>query len=197
MKNKMKNAVSSIFIILIIVSCSSNIPKDIEYSVVSYGELTKVNINKRTDINVLMEIADEVKKDKCRDVFFYVNGENIERGGCWASVTYHPSKSAHINGISDSQESNMLNPKLPEGEIIGKWVDNTTYSERTMIFFKRNDSLKLREVYKDGGYNDIKLVKKKDRYLYDGSVDQQFTIEKNGNLSVYGAKEKYYECKPL
>ena len=197
MRHKIGKAVISIVTTLIIASCSSNIPKDIKYSVLSYGELTKVSINKRTDVNVLMEIADEVKKDNCRDVFFFLNDENLDRGGCWASVTYHPTKSATINGTSDSQISNLENPNLPSGEIIGKWIDKATYSERTIIFFKRNDSLKLREVYKDGGFNDIKLVKKKDRYLYDGSIDQQFTIEQNGNLSVYGAKEKYYELKPL
>lgn len=102
-----------------------------------------------------------------------------------------------LNSCSNEVKNKNESDGIPSSQIIGKWADKSAMP-RTMIFFKRNDSLLLKSIYEDGsGGIDLfidTLIGSQRRFSRAGWPNEEwYIIEENGNLGVYGVNGKYWE----
>ena len=74
---------------------------------------------------------------------------------------------------------------LPDGEIIGKWADETLGLAHTAIIFQQNGQYAVRKVYGDGSFGDFGLARSGDFFKYEMAYDEYYKIENNGDLGRY------------
>lgn len=132
-------------------------------------------------------------------IFFHLKG--FENGAAWARVDY-PNYKLEIIGTSKTQGNSLDNPLLTDLkniEVIGKWKDLTSFSERTLIIYKSESKYFIRWYYKDNSFDDVDIQKKQNKYkvVNKNNYDEWYVVEQNGNLGTYSSKGKFSEAIPL
>jgi hypothetical protein len=122
-------------------------------------------------------------------IFYWMHDMDIGKESAWAISHYNASDDGHlqitIQGASDEEETIMKTTAIPKGEIIGRWFDNSAYSENVITIFKENNQLKLRQVYSDGSFGDKNLKLQGGKYTYPNDFGEYLKIEDTGDLGWY------------
>lgn len=84
---------------------------------------------------------------------------------------------------------------IPNGEIIGIWLDEL-YPSKNIIYIEKNQ-YKLRQSFSDGSYGDIILTKDGDIYFYDNEDGAFYEIEDDRTLSLKDALGEIVNMKRL
>lgn len=176
---------------------TNKIPSDVKYEIVSETfqktykkSIIKVTLNKKVTKEVLAIIAEEVKLEypsaKNYMISYYL--PDMESDRAWAITNFNPDPDISILGSTEAEYNKMKAGSNPNGDIIGRWKDETPCLERTIIIYKQKDSLKLRSIYKDGSFGDYALMAdklNKSKFLKTSYKNECYIIESDGNLGTY------------
>lgn len=176
---------------------TNKIPSDVKYEIVSETfqktykkSIIKVTLNKKVTKEVLAIIAEEVKLEypsaKNYMISYYL--PDMESDRAWAITNFNPDPDISILGTTEADDNKMKAVPNPNGEIIGRWKDNTPYLERTIVIYKQKNIVKLRSIYKDGSFGDDKLIADKIdklKFVKSSYSKEYYIIEPDGSLSTY------------
>lgn len=204
-----------ILTVIALTSCGgphTNIPDDIKYEIIDEGRYDWLNkcklnirLNKKVDEQVLKDIAMALREDRKKFENLYIGYllPDMEPGaGAWATTHFTPDLEIKILGATKEEDKMLDEIPMPEGEIIGKWRDETLMIESVEIIYKADGKVRIQTTYKDGSQSDYELTEKqengKTRYDFvDISRDEYFIVEDNGNLGMYGENGKFKEAKKM
>lgn len=112
--------------------------------------------------------------------------------GAWATSHFTPNLEIKIQGIDKVNEKKLTGASNPVGsEQIGKWYDSRPYVESTLIIYKLNGKLKLRQIFKDGSFSDKSLTQSGSKYIYSNDFGEFLKIESDGNLGWYSENGRF------
>jgi len=81
-----------------------------------------------------------------------------------------------------------VSAETPSGEIIGKWLDESSYAGGKYTLMKRNEKTIMVVRYKDGSHSEKEMIQKNQSgrlRLEKREGDEYYLIEKNGSLGSY------------
>jgi len=140
----------------------------------------------------LKEIATKMRnenKEYEKLFIFYLLPDMTIGSEAWATTHYNTELEINIIGATKKEEGAMKTSTSPEGEIIGKWYDKTSYMEHSVIIFKVNEQFKIKETYKDGSIieKDLEYSKTNGRskFTYKNDFGEYLLIEHDGRLGQY------------
>lgn len=193
-------SIAYVIIALIITSCANYNPVE-EYNCKILDSETMKTLKKTIYIQIpeqlteqqLTEIATFLRNENNqyeRLFIFYLLPEMKIGSGAWATTHYNTSLEVNILGASETEEEEEMKSDLDvEGEVIGKWYDNSPYMEHSIIIYKQNDVYKLKETYKDGSINEKELeyidLNGKSKFIYENDHGEYLLIESDGRLGQY------------
>lgn len=127
-----------ILTVTLLSACSGNktsIPDDIKYEIIDEGRYDWLNkcklnirLNKKVDEQVLKDIAMALRKDRKEFENLYIGYllPDMEPGaGAWATTHFTSDLEIKILGATKEEDKMLDEIPMPEGEIIGKWRDET------------------------------------------------------------------------
>jgi hypothetical protein len=159
-----------------------------------------IRLEKELERLEIREIAKTIKKENPDFNTYFISYYLPEMkigSGAWATSHFNPDLEVKIHGIKKKEVNKLKSIEMPEGEIIGKWIDNRPYAESTIIIFKQKNQLYYRQGFKDGSYGDEKLKLKNNKYIYDNDFGEYFKIESDGNLGWYSSNGRFALAKRL
>lgn len=196
-----------IFTVMALTSCGGLKYKIINEETNPAISKCKLNIclNKKVDEQVLKDIAMDLRVDrkKFENLYIFYLLPDMEPGaGAWATTHFTPDLEIKILGATKEEDKMLDEIAMPEGEIIGKWRDETLMIESVEIIYKADGKLRIQTIYHDGSQSDYELIEKqengKTRYDFvDNPHGEYFIVEDNGNLGMYGENGKFKEAKKM
>jgi len=151
-----------------------------------------IQIPKQLTEEQIKEIAQQIKRDNVnfeRLFILYLLPDMKIGRGAWATSHYNPTLEINIMGVDQATEEKLKNVDTVEGELVGKWYDNSPYGEHTVVIYKANGQFKMIEKFKDGRERkkDLKASKHngKQKFTYDNDYGDYLIIEMDGSLGSY------------
>ncbi|QSH40689.1 hypothetical protein P0136_11965 [Lentisphaerota bacterium ZTH] len=189
--------------------------KDIRYKIISESSDDdfsrcglRIELLEPVDQKTLKKIAMQLRSNRQHFsylwIWYYIKGLNTDKW-VWAHSHFKPDglelkiSRSPLFKINKLQKTTV---KKNYDQIIGKWFDDTPGKESiTTIYVENGRSFALIN-YIEGNYELEKLKKTeyrgKTKYdIIEGKSIKYFIIEENGNLGVYGYKDKFRQDKPL
>jgi hypothetical protein len=160
-----------------------------------------VELNTRKSKAELMDIANDIRSTRKKYsklwISYYVFGIK-DHTTSWASTNFTPDLNVEILGASEEEIRKMNSVPVPTGKI-GKWQDERPLAESGIILFTKDNKVYMRRSLRDGSFVDKEFVKKSQggKIIFMDKNDTNngyFSIEKNGNLGMYGESGKYSEA---
>lgn len=187
------------FLLSLIISCSDQKALDkyncevLGFEVMStFKKTIYIQIpNKLTELQ-LSEIAAQLRDENSfydRLFIFYLLPDMKIGNGAWATTHYNTDLVVNIIGVDNKIEEMLKTVDMPEGEIIGKWYDNSPYIENSVIIYKVHNQLKMIKTYRDGSKSeqDLKMIKNNGelKYVFKNDFDEYLIIESDRRLGLY------------
>lgn len=105
--------------------------------------------------------------------------------GAWATSHFNPDLKVEVLGLSEEEEEKLASNPTPDGEVIGRWLDERPYVGNRITIYKQGAAYKLGRVYSDGSSSDMDLEKTGDKFIYENDFGQYFKIEADKTLGIY------------
>lgn len=153
-----------------------------------------LRIQEKLEENEIIAIANSLKSNHEGFERYFISYllPNMEPGkGAWATSHFDTNLEVKILGLSKLEEEKLKSTEDPEGEIIGKWLDESPGMSNLTIIYKVRDEYKMRQTFKDGSSSDKKLTKEKNKYVYQNDFGEFVRVEDDGSLSWYDESGKF------
>ena len=185
------------------------LPADFTYKIiednsdeaVEKNQLT-IEINRKISVEQIATLADKLFHSKPKQRRFYIfimlPGMKVDVS-YWAVSHFDPELEIDIIGSSTQQDlttNKLVNEKI-DGEIIGKWHEEQ-YTSSSYIFFKKNNKVFIKTIYKNGQIGDKELIETKaekgTRYDHKdwGYNGEYFIVTSDGILEFYNSENKRF-----
>ncbi len=201
-----------IFVSLVfaLAGCSDdNYVSTVQYKIENesvHPTFSKSNLDIRLDKKIsekdLQDIANELRRDRTKYerlwIGYYLPGMKVGSGS-WATTHFTPELEVQILGSTAIEDDILKAVSIEAGTVLGKWEDQRTMVESSLILYEHKGKIKLKSTYTDGSFSDRILTKKniggRVRYDYLESFHgEYFMVEENGNLGMYGNNGKFTEA---
>lgn len=190
---------------LILTSCSDVVGDTVAYEitkdeVVQTSQTTSkrtvdVELSSRVDKEVLRKIGEDIyslPKQQSNPTFisYFLNSE---RGGdaLWATTHYKDGLNVELIGLDPVGFDVLKNAALPEGQVLGSWLNKTGGFEYRMTVYKKGSQTYIETYHVDGskGDNPYSLTSTNTGYrLSDKRMDEEgeaYIVNKNGDLELW------------
>ena len=111
----------------------------------------------------------------------------------WANASYNPELKVKINGVKNVIAETLKAIKAPDqsSEVIGKWYDDSPYTECSHIIYKIGNEYKMKSLLDGGKFDrnrDLAYSNEngKEKFTYDNDDGEYLLIENDGSLGIYG-----------
>ena len=186
---------------------------EIQYTIINEEKLesikTMIDIRLESEVNedTLIKIANELKRNgrsHFQRIFINYYLPKMEVGkGAWALSHFNPDLEVDIIGISKYEKAKLLEKTSSyEGNIIGRWLDNSPYSGGIVTISKNADNLKIYKKYSDGSESVKNLLEKmvngqKHWIEKNNTFGEYYLLNNDGSLSIYDTEGLVLTMKRL
>lgn len=201
-------------ITLVFVSCgNSNLKEDssykINYEIINekpnkaFGNaVLLVQLNQKEDESKLKRLALDLRSDRTEYnklwIQFYLPETNTN-SVAWATASFTPDFNFEINGSTMQEEKTALNKISVSGEILGKWISESSLMGGILVLHKDSTGTLLITTSFTDGSSMTNIVTESymnnhHRYTDGNKHGEYYILESNGNLGMYGNDGKFDEA---
>jgi hypothetical protein len=163
-----------------------------------------VQLSERVSEDFLRQFALKLKKLEPIEYDRMFISYSLSGESGWATSHFNPDLEVKILGTTIEQKSKLkADIDKHEGEIIGKWIDNT-YGSGTYVFFKIKNKIIMHWTFKTGEtHQEKEMIQKqqsgKIRFEEKGGNDlgEYYLIESNGQLAFYDNLGFGFSMRPI
>lgn len=186
---------------------------EVPYTIIKEEKLgtikTMIDVRLKSEVNedTLKKIAKELRnkgRSHFQRVFINYYLPDMEVGkGAWALSHFNPDLEVEIIGLSKDEKAELFEkPSSYEGNLIGRWLDNSPYSGGIVTISKTADNLIIYKKYSDGSESVENLIEKtvngQKRWIEEGNTfGEYYLLNKDGSLSIYDPDGLYLTLKSV
>ena len=215
----MNNLILYIFTATILFSCSSN-----NFLEKYQCKVEKVDTYEKGDHEthktfVYVRIPKELSKEELKNLSNYLRDKypknkqlfsyfllpNMEVSKlAWANSSFNPDLTININGVSKKESNKLKNINAPKesNETLGKWFDNSPYTEASYIIYKIDTIWYLKTLRENGKYENTKELTKSQNdgnsiFNYKNDDGEFILVDKDNKFSIRDASGIIVECQEI
>ncbi len=192
-----------------------SLPENLDIEVISCSETShtkvslEVRLSRRVTKQELTDLAhglwkqNEGNQHERTFILYYLPGMEVG-AGAWATTHFNPDLEVKIQGSSIEQDRQFRKTAASfEGDVVGKWMDETPFAGGTLVIFQEGETVKLERTYLDGSSDIRELVERKvdgeTRYSKAGAnaFSEYYVIDGGGNLRLFDSEGFICEAKRI
>jgi hypothetical protein len=170
----------------------------------SFKRIIYIQISTQLTEQQLTEIAAQMREENSsyeRLFVFYLLPDMEIGSGAWAVTNYNPELEVRIFGTDNESENKMKSATVENGEIVGKWYDNSPGVEKSIIIYKIDEVYKIRYTFADESLSeqDLEFFNEngKSKFVYENDFGEYYLIEEDGSLGVYDTDGLIHTSKEI
>lgn len=155
----------------------------------------KLRLTKPLPAQDIGVIARQVKSYAGTPFFITIYLPDMDESSmCWATAHFRPALNVEIIGMTPEKLASVSKASVPQGELIGAWIDRTPRVGGKITIVKDEDGLTLQTNYQDGskGKQRVRETRGPTGRRFDpvppSPHGDHFVLDRSGNLQIRDAE---------